>query len=231
MTIAYIPLLAVSLIVSFVFCFKRRNGFGVNTLLLKVVSSLCFLLCGVAAIMISGSTIYGGLILFGGVLGLCGDAFLDMKGIYSESKIKYMYGGFIAFLVGHIFYIAAMLIANQLKFVHILICVGISVVVAAINVLGEKVMKLEYGCFKTIMFVYGFILLMTLTVSAMCLIVNGFSVSRLLMLLGAIFFALSDIILNNTYFGKGFDGPIWYFSNHLTYYIGQYLIMTSILTI
>lgn len=231
MITAYLPLLAVTVIVATAFCWHRRKGFSVDTLIFKVIASLCFILCGVAAMLLSGNVAYGGLIVFGGVLGLCGDAFLDMKGIYPDSRVKYMYSGFISFLVAHIFYVSAMLMVNRLKLTHIIICVVISLVISAANLFGEKLLKLDYECFKVIMFVYGFILFMTFSVSITSFIVNGFSFSRLVMMIGAILFTLSDVILNNTYFGKGCDGPMWYFSNHITYYYGQILIMTSILTI
>ena len=229
MITAYIPLFAITVIVATLFSWQRRKGFSVDTLLFKVVASLCFILCGITALMLSDSIGYGGLIVFGGVLGLCGDAFLDMKGIYPESRVKYMYAGIISFLVGHVFYVSALLLVNQLKITHIIICVVISLVVSAANLFGEKLLKLDYECFKLIVFIYGFVLFMTLSVSIMSFVVNGYSFSRLMMMLGAIFFVLSDLILNNTYFGKGFDGPVWYFTNHLSYYYGQILIMTSIL--
>ena len=49
-----------------------------------------------------------------------------------------------------------------------------------------------------------------------------------LMAIGATLFTISDAILSNTYFGRGFDGSIWLFLNHFTYYAGQYLIASSV---
>ena len=45
---------------------------------------------------------------------------------------------------------------------------------------------------------------------------------------GATLFTISDAILSNTYFGRGFDGGIWLFLNHFAYYAGQYLIASSV---
>lgn len=46
---------------------------------------------------------YGSLVIMGGALGLVGDILLDLKGIYKSEEKVYLKGGFIFFLIGHIF--------------------------------------------------------------------------------------------------------------------------------
>jgi hypothetical protein len=42
--------------------------------------------------------------------------------------------------------------------------------------------------------------------------------------IGSILFAVSDLVLSGTYFGKGKDRPVDIIFNYLTYYPGQFLI-------
>ena len=78
---AYYIVLSIGLVVSLMFCIKRRKGFSVSNLMFKSVSSLCYLLTAAfALVMNSSANIYGSLIIFGGALGLVGDISLDLKG-------------------------------------------------------------------------------------------------------------------------------------------------------
>ena len=60
-------------------------------------------------------------------------------------------------------------------------------------------------------------------------ILSGFqAVSLILLMVGGILFALSDLILNMTYFGEGHEKPFDIITNTVTYYIAQNLIALSI---
>lgn len=229
---SYLGVLAVGIIISSFFCYERRKGFSPDLLIFKTISSICFLVCGFVAIAISLAkgtvSFYGPTILFGGMLGLCGDIFLDMKGIYEESKDKYMNCGFIAFLIGHVFYNVAIFKENHFALKYILICIVVSIIIAGINISLEKVFNLEYGKYKFIAFAYSALLILTTVSSIVAIILNGFSPSRLLMIIGGVFFIISDMLLSYTFFKKDCDGPVWYIVNHATYYIAQYAIMSSI---
>ena len=49
-----------------------------------------------------------------------------------------------------------------------------------------------------------------------------------MLFVGGVFFLISDLILSGTYFGEGKDRPVDIVTNHMTYYIAQYLIALSI---
>ncbi len=49
------------------------------------------------------------------------------------------------------------------------------------------------------------------------------------MFAGGIFFLISDLILSGTYFGEGKNRPVDIIINHVTYYIAQFLIASSLL--
>jgi hypothetical protein len=46
---------------------------------------------------------------------------------------------------------------------------------------------------------------------------------------GAVLFAVSDLILSGTYFGRGKERPVDLLLNYLTYYPAQFLIAWSLL--
>lgn len=230
---SYIGVLAVGLIISFYFCYERRKGFSSDLLILKTISSLGFLLFGFVAIALTfkngNYSFYGPCILFGGILGLCGDIFLDLKGVHEEFKDKYMMVGFVSFFICHIFYNLAIYKFNGFSLKWIILCIIISLIVAAINISLDKKLQLEYGKYKFIVFAYSSILILTTVSAIFSMILNGYSAARLLMLIGGVMFILSDVILSYTFFKKNCDGESWYIINHLTYYIAQYAIMSSII--
>ena len=58
---------------------------------------------------------------------------------------------------------------------------------------------------------------------------KGFQNTTLLMLfIGGISFALSDLVLSGTYFGKGKDRPIDLILNYIFYYGAQFTIAFSL---
>ena len=132
---AYYIVLSIGLVVSLMFCIKRRKGFSVSNLMFKSVSSLCYLLTAAfALVMNSSANIYGSLIIFGGALGLVGDISLDLKGIYKKDESTYLIGGFIFFLIGHLFYSGAIIYSIKMKWWIVLICLAVSIAFSFANV-------------------------------------------------------------------------------------------------
>ena len=229
---AYYYVLPFCLVMSLVFCISRGQGFSVKNLILKCISSLCFILTGVVALFSNPSAlIYGGLIIFGGVLGFLGDIVLDLKGLYPQDEKTFMNTGFISFLAGHLFYSAAIIYTTKMKPWVILLCVAIGVILAVCNYLSAKITKLVFGDFKAIVIIYSIVLFSTTVLSVAAAIVSGFAKSYVVLAIGLILFTLSDAILSMTYFGKDKDTFAYYFTNHLSYYAGQYLIAASILLV
>lgn len=226
----YYIVLAVGVVVSFLFCYQRRLGFSLQNLLFKSVSSLCFLLTAVFALIYNpGAFTYGSLIIMGGALGLVGDILLDLKGIYKEHENIYLRGGFIFFLVGHIFYTGSIVYSVKMKWYLVLISAVVSMIVGIVTVAMANVMKVHYGAYRRIVAIYVAFLVMTTIISVISVIVSGFQKGYILMAVGAVLFLLSDLVLSNTFFGRGKDKPHHFFINHFLYYAGQYLIAASVL--
>lgn len=226
----YYIVLGLGLVVSFVFCIERSKGFSLKNLLFKTTSSLCYLLTAVFALVENPSAVtFGSLIIFGGALGLCGDISLDLKGLYKKDQSTYLRAGFIFFLVGHIFYTSAILYSISFKWWQIVVCLVVSILFGFGNNASAKIMKVHFGAYRKIVFVYVIFLAMTLVFGIAAAIISGFQKKFVVLGIGAISFTLSDVILSSTYFGKGWDKNYHYFLNHFLYYAGQYLIASSIL--
>lgn len=226
----YYIVLAVGVAVSFLFCYQRRLGFSLQNLLFKAVSSLCFLLTAVFALINNSSALtYGSLIIMGGALGLVGDILLDLKGIYKQHENIYLRGGFIFFLIGHIFYTGAVAYSVKMKWYWILISAVVSIIVGIATVAMANIMKVHYGAYRRIVAVYVAFLVMTTVISIISVILSGFQKGYILMAVGAVLFLLSDLVLSNTFFGRGKDKPHHFFINHFLYYAGQYLIAASVM--
>ena len=227
---AYYIVLPFGLIMSFIFWVLRRKGFSLQKFILKSISSLCYLLTAVFALISNpdGYT-YGSLIIFGGALGLVGDILLDLKGLYKQDESVYLRGGFIFFLVGHIFYSAAIVFQTRMKWWLVLLAIGISILISFGNNWSAKITKVHFGAYRKIVFIYVIFLSITMVLSIIAAITSGFEKKYVLLTIGAICFTLSDAVLSSTFFGRGKDGSFYLFINHFLYYAGQYLIASSVL--
>jgi len=226
----YYIVLAVGVVVSFIFCIERRLGFSIKNLIFKSVSSLCYLLTAVFALINNSSAYtYGSLIIMGGALGLVGDILLDLKGIYKKDEKVYLKGGFIFFLVGHIFYESAIIYSLKIKWWIVVLSAVVSIIAGIATVLMANIMKVHYGAYRRIVAVYCSFLAMTLVVSVVAAVFSGFKKGYIIMAVGALLFLLSDAVLSSTFFGRGKDKQHHLFINHFLYYAGQYLIAASVM--
>ncbi|MGN0535605.1 MAG: lysoplasmalogenase [Eubacterium sp.] len=226
----YYIVLAVGVVVSLVFCFSRSKGFSVKNVLFKSVSSLCYLLTAVFALINNpDANSYGSLIIMGGALGLVGDICLDLKGVYKQDESTYLKAGFIFFLVGHIFYSSAIVLQTAMKWWIVLLCIFGSLIISFGNSFLSKLMKVHFGAYRKIVFIYVCFLSITMILSIVAAVMFGFEQKYVILALGAICFTLSDVVLSNTFFGRGKDKGYHFFINHFLYYAGQYLIAASVM--
>ena len=230
--IPFYVVLILGSIMSLIFCINRAKGFSVRNLMLKIASSLSFIMIGVAALLCNpGQYIYAAFIIFGGALGMCGDITLDLKGLHEEYKDQYMLSGFIFFLIGHVFFESGLIVKSGLSFKIILICLAACIVFSFLNLASAKITKYVFGKYTFIVWLYSIFLAFTTALSIAAMITTHFEKPYIIMSVGSVLFMLSDLILSGTYFGEGQDKPIHYFTNHFTYYAAQILIMSSIMFI
>ncbi len=217
-----------SLIFCTTFCVVRTKKMGVWSLMLKGISSICFVLCGLFATSSVGSFSVNLLIVAGLVLGLVGDVLLDLKVMYPQQSNQYFVAGTACFAVGHIFYFAsAALFCNQSLHLgwNILASVGVAVLLTLVILFASKKMGMNFGKMLPIVLTYSFILTFMMAFSVAIAI---FSPMFWIFAAGMICFFLSDLVLSMQYFGARQE-KVWVFVNHFLYYIAQCLLAISIL--
>lgn len=203
----------------------------------KMICSTLFMIAGFAAMQISGnSTSYAKLIMLGLFFGWLGDLFLHLI----TDKI-YIFGiGLFAFLGGHIFYIAAFSKAIHklqpdaptfawFEILAIILIVGLM----AAYVLVKKIRAKVYMAIPVAMY--------AVTISAMLVkactlsyyiwnysMANEHVLPMILLIVGAVFFVLSDATLGLILFGgQDKNRPLKWF-NIGTYFAAQILLASTI---
>ena len=221
-----------SIVFCMVFCVVRTKKIGVWSLMLKAISSICFILCGIFAISTVGSNNINLLIIAGLVMGLVGDIVLDLKIMYPEQSDQYFIAGTTSFAVGHAFYfVGVVLYNNAILSSHLLwnllASIGVATVLTLVILLCSKKMGMTFGKSLWLVIVYSFILtfMMVFTIS-----IAIFNPIFWIFAGGMIAFFLSDLVLSMQYFG-GRNEKVWVFVNHVLYYIAQTLLAFSILYI
>ena len=230
------------------FLIKRDKYSSVLAIILKTITSICFVIVGVSSLYtIDGNSLTTNLfIILGLVFGLIGDIVLDFKiyfrGLGREFDSNMLtYFGMISFGFGHILYICGSFIEVMDLWVYLLISLGIgAILIVLIILLSTKVMKMNYGIFLVPSLLYGFLLASFVSFSIFRMVYYPNAKSILLMI-GSVFFIISDLVLSMTYFSKeedykkdGILNPESRFMisiNHITYYIAQFLIAICILFI
>ena len=198
---------------------EKLRGYTLKAVFRKSIVSVLFIAVAVSAGASGRLPVF---VILGLVCGLLGDIWLDLKYVFPLHDEPFTYAGFISFGIGHILYVTGLLLQYgtgkylPLSFVLAAAAAGL------VSVL-EGPMKLVYGKMKPVVLVYGFLLFSSVFVSGGLLLSEG-GLTLLLFFAGSVLFAVSDLILSGTYFGKGKDTAPYIISNYLFYYGGQFLI-------
>lgn len=226
-----IVLICLGAIALTLFLLEKVRKYSVKATMIKSVASLLFVSLGAYSWYIKGMQIIGLFFSLGLLVGLLGDIWLDFKYVFKEHDKPFTYAGFTMFAIGHVLYITGMALQflGEASPLYIIIPILIGTVIGVANALIGKVMKLEFGKFKWLVGLYGS-LLFSMTATALSLsILHQFQNTTLIMvMIGGVFFAISDLILSGTYFGVGKERPFDIISNAITYYAAQYIIAFSL---
>lgn len=202
---------------------EKIQRYSLKGVFLKTVVSVLFISVAVAA---GSSAKMAPFITLGLVSGLLGDIWLDLKYVYPSDDDEFTYAGFIAFGIGHIFYLSGLLYqfgAGLYLLPSFALAAAADVLIAVL----EKPMKLSYGKMKPVVLIYGILLFSTVFVSGGLWLTKGSPALRLIFI-GSALFAISDLILSGIYFGEGKNRPADIIGNYLTYYAGQFLIALAL---
>ena len=214
---------------------NRLRKPGAKSLLWKAGTSVCFLavaFCGLwqSRGQESGSA-FSLLVTAGLFFGLLGDIWLDLKWNCPEENDRYTFAGFWCFAAGHICFLTALIRfgGKDWSTAGIVIPLALAAVLGIAVGMGEKLLSLDYGRFKSITMFYGALLIGTVLTSGSCILQAHFENSKfVLMFIGGVLFLISDLILSGTYFGKGKDRPADIISNHVFYYAAQFVIAFAV---
>ncbi len=229
MLIASIVLMSIGLIGLTLFLIEKCRKYSVKELLLKASTSILFVSVGAVSAYACGNLL-GLFICLGLAFGMLGDIWLDLKYVHREKEKEYTYAGFICFAIGHILYITGMYIQffSSVHILYFIIPLVAGLLVGALPLLLQKVLKLHFGEYTVITYIYSAILFsMTLCALSACIATGWQNVTAIFLFAGGLLFTISDLILSGTYFGKNHEKPFDIISNGVTYYIAQYLIAFS----
>ena len=190
--------------------------------ILKGSASLIFVLIGYQAFLVTNNA-FNRLFLYGLIFGMIGDILLNLRYVFPKHGQKIFLVGILAFLIGHILYLLALI--PQARHVWIWYCIAIGALAAIcllIYIFRTMEVKPAFKIFGV--FYLGAVFIMTVIAIGIAIFVpNRRSV---LYAIGAILFTASDVVLIfNTFSGvTKFSMRI---ANLSLYYLGQILIACS----
>lgn len=217
--------LAIAVLITTIFIIVDYKGEPKKALMMKTLASIGFVSVAISAFIYgNGDGEYFKFILCGLILGLIGDVALALRAVYEEKKDKYFIIGLGAFLLGHIAYSIEFAKISSITLIEIII----AAIIVTLFVIFGKLVKLQYGNMKP--FVIGYMCVISIMVvkAVSIAITIGISEANMLIAVGAVLFAISDMILAFIYF---WNRKVKVLSplNLITYYGGQLLIALSIL--
>ena len=199
----------------------------VPAVVLKGIASLLFVSLGAVCLVDAADFRFGWLVLVGLVLGALGDILLNMRQLAKNAGQKVFMAGIAAFFAGHLLYIAALVTRGvNTLFIGVPLCAVLSVIVLPFML---KRIEVE-GRLRTFGIVYVVLVFLMAGCAAGLLILQPFNTGHLLFTIGAVLFALSDVILVFHLFGRK-KYRAFRALNLSAYYIGQILIALSIMMV
>lgn len=210
---------------------EKLSGYTIKEVLLKSAASMGFIFIALFSACNAGSRSFAACVTGGLICGLLGDIWLDCKYVYPKDNDLFTFSGFYAFAAGHTLFMAALLLnyASGTKPLFIIIPLALGIVLGIANGFCGKLMKLDYGKYRSVSMFYGaFLFSMTLLSGSLALSRAWGCAALNLMFIGGVLFTVSDLVLSGTYFGQGHERPIDIILNYLFYYSAQIIIAVSV---
>ena len=166
-------------------------------------------------------------LLFGLALcaGLIGDLILALRPLRPATENEsIILAGIIPFFSGHVFYFSALVMLNRFNWIPILF----TIIMTGIVFIMAKYMKMVWGRSLIPSLLYSAMIFLMIGQAFYNLIDQSFSGFNLVILIGAILFGVSDLILSQIYF-KPAGQQRMVIMNLATYYAAQIAIALSLL--
>ncbi len=225
MTTTLILLAILGIAIDILFIRSELSGKLLRATVLKGIASAFFVAFG-AVCYGANATSFGKLILIGLILGMVGDILLNLRNqVKGPMSMKVFALGVLAFLSGHILYIAALIGACPGM---VLLAVILTAVLSFLSIppLMKRITAPSKGL-KLFGYVYLVVVIAMFCCSVGVLVNLGLSTVNLVFVLGAFLFVISDFIM--IYYTFGNKIPVLRVTNLLCYYVGQLLIGLCIL--
>lgn len=226
--------LSIGTILLTIFLIFRGRGDRKKAVIVKGFTSLAFIITALVAWKCSSNpnSLFGVFVILGLVFGLFGDIVLDLKFILTKYDFPLTVAGFMVFLIGHVFYIIGLFVVFynwSASILYLIIPLIVGVVLSIITLLMENFGMVKYGKMKPFVPIYAVSLFFDVAIYFSVAIQSGWQITTVnIMAISLVSFAISDLILNNTYFATGFDKPVHIVTNHLFYYVAQFAIAVSL---
>lgn len=219
-----IAIAAVGIVLQILFILQEKNKKFVAADILKGLASAMFVTIGIIGYNAIKPDDWACKILAGLIFGMIGDIVMNLRFVLKgDAGQKAFLGGILAFLIGHVLYLLALIPISN----HLVPCIIIGAVLAAgllIYIFKTMEVKLAFKIFG--IFYLGAIIIMT--VMAIDIAISTMFPPFIVYAIGAVLFMASDIVLIfNTFSGKTvFSKRVL---NLSLYYVGQLLIAGCLL--
>lgn len=219
--IALLICLCLAVMGAFIYFESKKNY--LVAVILKGTASLLFVCLGFWCSRNTGNTEFAKMVRAGLLFGFVADVLLNLRFLFeNKGKIVFL-AGILVFLIGHIFYICALV--PTMKSVIPSVIIGVVLTVAILKWLFTQIeAELPFKIFGV--FYIGIIVIMNCFAYAN-LIINP-DTRNTLFTIGAFLFLASDIILILNTFGKETKQSLR-IANLVLYYCGQILIACSLM--
>ncbi len=218
-------LLGVASIFAVLYIFVELTRKPLEAFAYKALASLSFIALAAFVVIdkVMIPSLYGWFLL-GLVLGLIGDLILALRPLNKPEDDKTIINyGITFFGAGHIMYIIGTIVESAFYWQSLLI----GSIMAGLIVLGSIVLKFQMGKSRIPSYLYAFLIFVMIGQTIMMGNIHGLQTGYLLLIIGAILFGISDLILAPIYF-QGMNKKILIALNLVTYYGAQILIALSL---
>lgn len=193
----------------------------------KTTTSILFIFTAVISYMKSpGDYYYFILLIIGLFFSLFGDMFLALKVNHNDGSLnKYFLYGLVSFSITHVMYVLAFTHLGSFNILDLLVAFALAFIAMTLLKSNKNI------DFKNMLLpasIYSFIICLMTFESIKLVFLLKFDIGTYLLLIGALLFILSDLVLCFILFNK-YSKKYLSAINLITYYMGQFIIASTLL--